>query len=60
LQDSRGDDHAKVFDVSCAISEPIVFRAEATGPSRRAAEQDAADMVLTRLLTPGQGEQSCA
>lgn len=58
LQDSRGEDHAKVFDVSCTISEPFAFHAEATGPSRRAAEQDAADLVLARLLAPAPADQA--
>lgn len=47
---SHGDDHAKTFDVSCSISEPQPLSAEARGSSRRAAEQDAAEDVLGRLL----------
>ena len=47
---SHGEDHAKTFDVSCTISEPMAFTAEAHGGSRRAAEQDAAEAVLSRLL----------
>lgn len=47
---SHGDDHAKVFEVSCAIDGPEPLRTEASGPSRRAAEQDAADAVLAQLL----------
>ena len=47
---SHGEDHAKTFDVSCTISEPMAFTAEAHGGSRRAAEQDAAEIVLHRLL----------
>jgi len=60
LADSHGEDHAKVFDVSCIISEPFAFRADASGPSRRGAEQDAADMVLARLLAPSQADQPAA
>lgn len=47
---SHGEDHAKTFDVSCRIVEPLAFIAEAHGGSRRAAEQDAAEAVLNRLL----------
>jgi len=50
LTASHGEDHAKTFDVSCAISEPLPVQAEARGASRRAAEQDAAEMVLNQLL----------
>ncbi|WEN13984.1 ribonuclease III [Rhodanobacter sp. AS-Z3] len=47
---SRGEDHAKTFDVTCTIVEPVAFVAEAHGGSRRAAEQDAAEIVLNQLL----------
>jgi len=47
---SHGEDHAKTFDVSCVINEPLPIQAEARGVSRRAAEQDAADIVLNQLL----------
>ncbi|WP_449428350.1 ribonuclease III [Rhodanobacter umsongensis] len=47
---SHGEDHAKVFDVSCVIAEPLPVSAEARGGSRRAAEQDAAEIVLSQLL----------
>ncbi|KRE99526.1 ribonuclease III [Frateuria sp. Soil773] len=50
LKDSRGEDHAKTFDVSCTIAEPAAISADASGPSRRAAEQDAAEIVLGHLL----------
>ncbi|MDE2087742.1 MAG: ribonuclease III [Xanthomonadaceae bacterium] len=49
LVDSRGEDHAKIFDVRCTVSEPHPHSAEASGPSRRQAEQDAAEVVLARL-----------
>ncbi len=49
LTASHGEDHAKTFDVSCTIVEPVAFVAEAHGGSRRAAEQDAAEAVLERL-----------
>ncbi len=47
---SHGEDHAKTFDVSCRISEPLLLVAEATASSRRAAEQEAAESVLNQLL----------
>ena len=50
LTASYGEDHAKVFDVSCAIDEPEPIRVEGRGGSRRAAEQDAAEAILRRLL----------
>ena len=50
LTDSYGEDHAKIFDVSCLIDEPEPIRVEGRGGSRRAAEQDAAEAVLRRLL----------
>ncbi|MGH8160020.1 MAG: ribonuclease III [Rhodanobacter sp.] len=50
LTASHGEDHAKTFDVSCAIVEPLPVSAEARGVSRRAAEQDAAEIVLNQLL----------
>jgi ribonuclease-3 len=50
LVDSHGDDHAKIFDVTCAIEQPIIYSVEGRGGSRRAAEQEAAEAVLHRLL----------
>lgn len=47
---SYGDDHAKQFDVRCTVSEPLALGADANGSSRRAAEQEAAERVLARLL----------
>lgn len=52
LKDSYGEDHAKTFDVSCAIAEPQDIVAEGRGGSRRAAEQDAAESVLRQLQEP--------
>ncbi len=50
LTASHGEDHAKTFDVLCTISEPLALAAAASGGSRRTAEQDAAESVLSRLL----------
>jgi ribonuclease-3 len=47
---SHGEDHAKTFDIRCTVSEPLTLVAETTGASRRGAEQDAAEIVLARLL----------
>ncbi len=47
---SHGEDHAKTFDVRCSISEPLALAAAASGGSRRTAEQDAAESVLSQLL----------
>jgi ribonuclease-3 len=52
LTGSHGEDHAKVFEVACSIAEPAPLRADASGPSRRAAEQDAAEIVLGQLADP--------
>ncbi|WP_266156719.1 ribonuclease III [Dyella silvatica] len=49
LKDSRGEDHAKTFDVSCEIVEPMPIHAQGHSGSRRAAEQDAAEIVLRQL-----------
>lgn len=45
LVEESGDDHARVFRVSCTLAEPAV-RTEGEGGSRRAAEQQAADAAL--------------
>ena len=50
LIESHGEDHAKTFDVHCAISEPVSISAQGHASSRRAAEQDAAEIVLNQLL----------
>lgn len=52
LTGSHGEDHAKVFEVACSIAQPTPLRAAASGPSRRTAEQDAAESVLARLAGP--------
>ena len=43
-----GQDHARVFHVSCTLSQPSVAT-EGQGSSRRAAEQQAAEAALKRL-----------
>jgi ribonuclease-3 len=52
LTDSHGEDHAKIFDISCSVSEPLPLSVAASGASRRTAEQDAADIVLDQLMAP--------
>lgn len=51
LTDSHGEDHAKTFDVSCMIIEPLPLTIAASGASRRTAEQDAAEIVLDQLVS---------
>ncbi len=45
-----GDDHARVFRVSCSLAEPALAT-EGEGSSRRAAEQQAAEAALTIIET---------
>jgi ribonuclease-3 len=45
---SGGEDHARIFNVSCAIAD-FDIRAEASGSSRRAAEQIAAEQALAAV-----------
>ncbi|MCL1634005.1 ribonuclease III [Luteimonas sp. SX5] len=49
LAAESGDDHAKVFHVRCRLTD-AELAAEGEGPSRRAAEQAAAEGVLQALL----------
>lgn len=53
LVDTHGDEHDKQFDVLCAIVEPLPLSASASASSRRAAEQKAAQSVLTQLQQAG-------
>ena len=48
LLETRGDDHARIFVVSCETTEPELAE-QAEGPALRAAEQLAAERVLARL-----------
>ncbi len=50
LVGSHGEDHAKTFDAVCRIGEPLELRVEGRGSSRRAAEQQAAETVLEKLV----------
>ena len=49
LLSERGDEHARIFDVVCAIDQPRAARCEGSGGSRRAAEQMAAEAALASL-----------
>lgn len=51
LTASHGEDHDKTFDVRCVIAEPLAISVQASAGSRRAAEQEAAEVVLARLQT---------
>lgn len=44
----RGDEHDRIFEVSCTLSQPAMSAA-GEGSSRRAAEQAAAEAVLAKL-----------
>ena len=48
LVSSEGEDHARVFDVACVI-EPLGLSAQGRGSSRRAAEQAAAELIITQV-----------
>jgi ribonuclease-3 len=48
LIDTRGDDHERIFQVRCRLTDPDAS-AEGEGPSMRAAEQAAAAAVLAAL-----------
>ena len=48
LAEIRGEAHAQEFEVTCVIDQPSV-RTIGVGPSRRAAEQQAAQGALQRL-----------
>jgi ribonuclease-3 len=56
LTATHGEDHAKLFDVRCEIGQPLPLNAEASASSRRAAEQEAAEIVLAQLLRQQQGQ----
>ena len=45
LVEEGGDDHARIFRVSCTLAEPAVHT-EGEGSSRRAAEQQAAEAAM--------------
>jgi len=46
----HGEEHARRFDVACAIEQPRAARFEGSGGSRRAAEQQAAEAMLGFLV----------
>lgn len=48
LLETTGDEHERTFRVTCTTSDPTITR-EGAGPSRRAAEQQAAAEVLREL-----------
>ena len=48
LLGSEGEDHARTFEVACVV-DALSLRETATGASRRAAEQVAAELVLPRI-----------
>jgi ribonuclease-3 len=48
---AEGEEHARIFEVQCLISQPAAIMAAGRGSSRRLAEQDAAETVLARLAS---------
>ncbi|WP_233842964.1 ribonuclease III [Dyella sp. 2HG41-7] len=52
---TEGEEHARVFEVNCVVTEPVAVVAPGRGSSRRLAEQDAAEVVLTRLAGVQEG-----
>jgi ribonuclease-3 len=56
LVGTEGEDHARIFDVNCVVMEPMAVTAAGRGSSRRLAEQDAAETVLSRLLDTRDGQ----
>lgn len=50
---TEGEEHARIFEVHCIVSQPMTVMESGRGSSRRLAEQDAAEVVLNRLV----GEQ---
>ncbi|GAB2571060.1 ribonuclease III [Dyella jejuensis] len=52
---TEGEDHARIFDVNCVVTQPVSISAPGRGNSRRLAEQDAAEVVLSRLRVAQDG-----
>jgi ribonuclease-3 len=53
LLGTRGEEHARTFEIACVLSEPEPARFEGSGSSRRAAEQMAAESALDALVGSG-------
>ncbi|GLQ87100.1 ribonuclease III [Dyella flagellata] len=53
---TEGEEHARIFEVQCLVSQPTAVTAAGRGSSRRLAEQDAAETVLTRLAGEQEGQ----
>ncbi|PNS08250.1 RNaseIII: ribonuclease III [Lysobacter silvestris] len=49
LLEESGEEHARIFTVSCTLEDEPGLQASGQGRSRRAAEQAAAESVLARL-----------
>ena len=50
---TRGEEHARIFEVACVLGEPEPARFEGSGSNRRAAEQMAAESALDALVGSG-------
>jgi ribonuclease III len=53
----QGEDHAQTFEVSCEVPA-LGERVQGWGSSRRRAEQEAAERMLTQIATRNSGNQS--
>ncbi|GGA17392.1 ribonuclease III [Dyella nitratireducens] len=53
---TEGEEHARIFEVHCMVSQPMTVTESGRGSSRRLAEQDAAEMVLSRLAGVQEGQ----
>jgi len=51
ITETSGDAHARLFKVVCVVNDMNVPSSHGQGKSRRHAEQDAAEKMLTRLVT---------
>lgn len=49
LSATHGEEHARVFAVTCVLDTPLRISIEGSGSNRRAAEQDAAQKALAAL-----------
>lgn len=48
---AEGEEHARIFQVSCRVAQPFAAIESGRGSSRRLAEQDAAEAILSRLMS---------
>jgi ribonuclease III len=56
VESTSGEAHNQLFQVRCCV-DALGLRVVASGPSRRRAEQAAAQLILKALLQAAQGAQ---